>query len=48
MNAKYLKVEIADKVATVTIHRPDKRNALSPEVLNEGPPELPGLIGASI
>ncbi len=35
MNAKYLKVEIADKVATVTIHRPEKRNALSPEVLNE-------------
>jgi len=35
MNAKYLKVEIEDKVATVIIHRPEKRNALSPDVLNE-------------
>jgi len=35
MNIKYLKVAIAEKVATVTIYRPEKRNALSPEVLSE-------------
>ena len=35
MDAKYLLLDIADKVATVTINRPDKRNALSPEVLKE-------------
>ena len=35
MNAKYLKIAISEKVATITIHRPEKRNALSPDVLNE-------------
>jgi len=35
MNLKYLKVSVDEKVATVTIYRPDKRNALSPEVLEE-------------
>ncbi|MFX1273896.1 MAG: enoyl-CoA hydratase/isomerase family protein [Promethearchaeota archaeon] len=35
MNIKFLKLSIEDKVATVTIHRPEKRNALSPEVLEE-------------
>ncbi len=32
---KYLILSVEAKVATVTIHRPDKRNALSPEVLEE-------------
>jgi len=35
MNLEYLKLSVNEKVATVTIHRPDKRNALSPEVLSE-------------
>ncbi len=35
MEKKYLKLSIEGKVATVTIDRPDKRNALSPEVLGE-------------
>ncbi|MFX1237103.1 MAG: enoyl-CoA hydratase/isomerase family protein [Promethearchaeota archaeon] len=35
MDLKYLKLSIEDKVALVTIHRPEKRNALSPEVLGE-------------
>lgn len=35
MDTKYLKLDIKDKVATVTIYRPEKRNALSPEVLGE-------------
>jgi len=41
MDTKYLKLEIKDKVATVTIYRPEKRNALSPEVLGE----IEGLFG---
>jgi enoyl-CoA hydratase/carnithine racemase len=35
MEAKYLVLSIAQKVATVTINRPDKGNSLSPEVLSE-------------
>ncbi len=35
MNAKYLLLSIEDNVATVTIDRPDKGNALSPDVLKE-------------
>ncbi len=35
MNLNYLLFAVEDKVATVTIHRPDKGNALSPEVLQE-------------
>ncbi len=35
MNLEYLKLSVNEKVATVTIYRPDKRNALSPEVLEE-------------
>lgn len=35
METRFLKISIADKVATVTIDRPEKRNALSPEVLAE-------------
>ena len=35
MNLEYLKLSVDEKVATVTIYRPDKRNALSPEVLEE-------------
>lgn len=35
MNLEYLKLSVDEKVATVTIYRPDKRNALSPEVLKE-------------
>ncbi len=35
MDTKFLKLSIEDKVATVTLHRPDKRNALSPELLKE-------------
>ncbi len=35
MNPEFLKLSIEDKVATVTIYRPEQRNALSPEVLAE-------------
>ena len=35
MDLKFLKLAIDNKVALVTIHRPEKRNALSPEVLEE-------------
>lgn len=35
MDTRYVKLEVEDRVATVTIHRPEKRNALSPEVLEE-------------
>ena len=35
MNPEFLKLSIEDKVATVTIYRPEQRNALSPEVLSE-------------
>ena len=35
MELKYLRLNIADKVAMVTIHRPDKGNALAPDVLEE-------------
>jgi enoyl-CoA hydratase/carnithine racemase len=35
MEMKYLLLNVEDKVATVTIHRPDKGNALAPEVLQE-------------
>lgn len=35
MEFKYLTLEVADKVATVTINRPDKGNALAPDVLEE-------------
>ena len=31
----YLQLDVKDKVAAVTINRPEKRNALSPEVLHE-------------
>jgi enoyl-CoA hydratase/carnithine racemase len=35
METKYLKLNIEAKVATVTIHRPEKRNSISPDVLVE-------------
>ena len=35
MSYKYLLVDVAEKVATVTINRPDKGNALAPDVLLE-------------
>ncbi|MGD8477748.1 MAG: enoyl-CoA hydratase/isomerase family protein, partial [Burkholderiales bacterium] len=35
MNYNYLLLEVADAVATVTINRPDKGNALAPDVLLE-------------
>ncbi len=35
MNQEFLKLSIEDKVATVTIFRPEQRNALSPGVLAE-------------
>jgi enoyl-CoA hydratase/carnithine racemase len=35
MEMKYLLLSVEDKVATVTIHRPDKGNSLAPEVLQE-------------
>ena len=35
MSYQFLLLDIADKVATVTIHRPDKGNALAPAVLEE-------------
>ena len=35
MNYQYLLLDLADSVATVTINRPDKGNALAPDVLDE-------------
>ena len=35
MDARYLILSISDRVATVTINRPDKGNSLSPELLSE-------------
>ena len=35
MDWKYLLLGVDAKVATVTINRPDKGNALAPQVLNE-------------
>ena len=35
MTYQYLLMTIADKVATVTLHRPEKGNALAPDVLQE-------------
>ncbi|QGZ58554.1 enoyl-CoA hydratase/isomerase family protein [Paraburkholderia acidiphila] len=35
MEYQFLLIDVADKVATVTINRPDKGNALSPAVLEE-------------
>ena len=35
MDTQYLKLTIEDKVATVTINRPEKGNALAPDVLQE-------------
>lgn len=35
LNSELLLVEIADRIATVTINRPDKRNALNNQVLDE-------------
>ncbi len=35
MNPKYLLLSVDSKVATVTIHRPEKGNSLSPDVLKE-------------
>lgn len=35
MDMKYLKLSVEDKVATVTINRPEKGNALAPDVLEE-------------
>ena len=35
MDFQYLLLDVADKVATVTINRPDKGNALAPDVLEE-------------
>ena len=35
MSYKYLLLDVADRVATATIHRPDKGNALAPDVLLE-------------
>jgi len=35
MDYRYLLLDVADKVATITLHRPEKSNALSPDVLEE-------------
>jgi enoyl-CoA hydratase/carnithine racemase len=35
MDYRHLQVDIDDSVATITLHRPDKGNALSPDVLEE-------------
>ncbi len=35
MDYRYLLLEVAEQVATVTLHRPDKGNALAPAVLEE-------------
>jgi len=42
MTYQYLLLSVEDKVATVTLHRPDKGNALAPAVLDE----LTDLFGA--
>ena len=36
MNFEYLTLNVAERVATVTINRPDKGNALAPDVLEHG------------
>lgn len=45
METKYLLLSVEDKVATVTIHRPDKGNSLAPEVLEEVEYLFTGLAG---
>lgn len=35
MTLQYLQLDVAHRVATVTLHRPDKGNALAPAVLDE-------------
>ena len=35
MSYRFLQLEVSSKVATITIHRPDKGNALCPELLEE-------------
>jgi len=35
MDLQHLRLDVADRVATVTLHRPDKGNALAPAVLLE-------------
>ncbi|HMS77978.1 MAG TPA: enoyl-CoA hydratase/isomerase family protein, partial [Burkholderiaceae bacterium] len=35
MSFQFLQLDVADRVATVTLHRPDKGNALAPSVLEE-------------
>jgi len=45
MNYEYLLLDVADRVATVTIHRPDKGNALAPAVLEELTDLFSGLAG---
>jgi enoyl-CoA hydratase/carnithine racemase len=35
MEPQYLKLSVDEKVAMVTIHRPEKRNSISPDVLRE-------------
>ena len=35
MDFQYLRLDVAERVATVTLHRPDKGNALAPSVLEE-------------
>jgi len=48
MNMQHLLLAIEDKVATVTIHRPDKGNSLSPEVLEEIETIFTALSGAKM
>jgi enoyl-CoA hydratase/carnithine racemase len=45
MDYRYLLLDVVDKVATVTLHRPDKGNALSPNVLEEITTLFTGIAG---
>ena len=47
MDYRHLLLDVTDKVATVILHRPDKGNALSPEVLEELTTLFGGIAGRS-
>jgi len=47
MDSRYLVTDVADRVATITIQRPDKGNSLNPEVLLELAEVFEGIAGRS-